>query len=213
MRVSLICNKPERAYSLIGHLRRDGYLVDHDPAGKKVVEKAEKGLCDFFVLRMAKEDLENRIRLIEEIKKRGTTPIVIVVGENLEIEEIDRCYKAGCDDCMKWPFHPKELVLKMEKLREQNGRRARLSSAHAYDTAGKTLYVNDTPVKLTRNETLLLDLLVHNRGYTVENERIQQYLGRPMSANAIRTTVYRLREKLGIDLIVTRIGEGYRIEK
>ena len=213
MRVCMICDVPEVSLQLKKYLKREGYFVDHIPMESFSPEQKEENHYDFLLLRMDRKNFASALSIVERVKIKNVAPIVIVVGDQLEIEMIDRCYKAGCDDCVKWPYHPKEMVIKMEKLRDQKGRNIHLAPALFYDAAGKTLIRDEEAVKLTRNESLLLELLVHHRGFTVSHERIEQYLGRSMSANALRTTVYRLREKLGAPLVHTATGEGYRIEK
>lgn len=213
MRVCLICDVPEISQRLKKYLKREGYIVDHVSMETCVPEEKEKNHYDFLIVRMDRKNFDPVVSIVERVKMTQCVPIVIVVGDRLEIEMIDRCYKAGCDDCVKWPYHPKEMVIKMEKLQEQKGRNIHLAPRLYYDPAGKMLIRNDVPIKLTRNESLLLELLIHHRGFNVSHERIEQYLGRPMSMNALRTTVYRLREKLGIELVQTATGEGYRIER
>jgi len=81
-----------------------------------------------------------------------------------------------------------------------------------YDTLNKTLLIDNIPIKLTKNELLLLDLLIKNHQRTVSYQEIENLIWayEGMSIDALRSLVRALRKKLEGDFIENISGMGYR---
>ena len=88
-----------------------------------------------------------------------------------------------------------------------------LSSTCSYNAFEKIIIDNDKEIKLTKNETLFLDLLAHYHSRVVRYEEIEgaiwAYEG--MSQDAIRSLVRGLRKKVPDGAIDNISGSGYRL--
>ena len=83
-----------------------------------------------------------------------------------------------------------------------------------YNSATKELYLNGEVVVLGVKEQELLLLLLNNRTRTVTKDEIGKELW-PLDSiceSAIKNLILRLRKKLGIDIIVSVRGIGYRLD-
>lgn len=83
-----------------------------------------------------------------------------------------------------------------------------------YNAATKELYHAGTVVTLGLKEQELLVLLINNRHRTVTKDEIGKILWPldPICESAIKNIVLRLRKKLGIDIIISVRGIGYRLD-
>ena len=76
--------------------------------------------------------------------------------------------------------------------------------------------VNGVPVNLTPQEYRLFNYLMHHAGrvvpYTELIEHLYEY-DSGKDANAIEVLIGRIRRKLGADIIETRRGFGYIVER
>lgn len=83
-----------------------------------------------------------------------------------------------------------------------------------YNSATKELYHNGAPVTLGIKEQELLVLLINNRHKTVTKEEIGKVLWPldPICDSAIKNIILRVRKKLGIDIIISVRGIGYRLD-
>ncbi len=83
-----------------------------------------------------------------------------------------------------------------------------------YDSLNKVLIINNTPIRLTKNELLLLDLLVKNKDRVTTYSEIENYIwhSEGMSIDALRTLVKSLRKKMKKDFIQNLSGVGYKIK-
>jgi DNA-binding response OmpR family regulator len=83
-----------------------------------------------------------------------------------------------------------------------------------YNSATKELYHNGTVVTLGIKEQELLALLLNNRHTTITKDEIAKALWPldPICESAIKNIVLRLRKKLGVNIIVSVRGIGYRLD-
>jgi len=81
-----------------------------------------------------------------------------------------------------------------------------------YDPLNKTLIIHEEIIKLTKNESLLLDILAKNHMRSVSYQEIENLIWSEegMSMDALRSLVRTLRKKLAGDYIENVSGVGYR---
>jgi DNA-binding response OmpR family regulator len=83
-----------------------------------------------------------------------------------------------------------------------------------YDKGKKILYHNNEPLKLTGNEIKFFDILSQKNGESVSFERIISYIYRDnfIDRGKLRTLIYRLRDKIPVDLFENVYEFGYRLK-
>ena len=105
------------------------------------------------------------------------------------------------------------LEMSMELIEDKSKFNLQLSDNCSYNAFEKIIYKEDKIVKLTKNETLFLDLLAHHHSRVVNYEEIENaiwaYEG--MSQDAIRSLVRGLRKKVPDDTIENISGFGYKL--
>ncbi|MCM1969775.1 response regulator transcription factor [Streptomyces sp. G1] len=136
-------------------------------------------------------------------------------------ELTDRVYgltELGADDYLAKPFDFTELVARVRALSRRTPKQppAVLSFGNiTLDETHREVSVDGVPLELSPKETAVLRLLMRAGGAPVAHDEIvrtvwDQHLDPRTSA--VRTTVSRLRGKLGDScLILTDKGEGYRL--
>ena len=125
---------------------------------------------------------------------------------------------AGADDYVAKPFHIEEVLARLRAL-------IRRAAGHAsseitcgplrLDTKTSKAAVNGTTLKLTSHEFRLLSYLMHHMDEVVSRTELVEHLydqDFDRDSNTIEVFVGRLRKKMGIDLIETIRGMGYRIK-
>jgi len=105
------------------------------------------------------------------------------------------------------------LEMSMELIEDKSKFNIQLSSTCSYNAYDKTISDEGKEVKLTKNETLFLDLLAHHHSRVVNYEEIESaiwaYEG--MSQDAIRSLVRGLRKKIPEGAVENISGMGYKI--
>jgi two-component system, OmpR family, response regulator len=82
------------------------------------------------------------------------------------------------------------------------------------DTRAARVAVDGQPVRLTAQEYRLLAYLMHHPGKVVSRTELTEHLydqDFDRDSNTIEVFVGRLRKKLGVDVIETSRGLGYRL--
>ena len=84
------------------------------------------------------------------------------------------------------------------------------------DTKASKADVDGQPMKLTSHEFRLLSYLMHHKGKVVSRTELVEHLydqDFDRDSNTIEVFVGRLRKKMGVDLIETVRGLGYRMRE
>lgn len=76
------------------------------------------------------------------------------------------------------------------------------------------LFVNEKPIKLTGNETKLLQILSDNLNEMVSFEKINFFIWREefYDLGKLRTLIYRLKNKIGEEIIENVFETGYKLK-
>ena len=145
-------------------------------------------------------------------------PVLILTARgdwNERVEGID----AGADDYLPKPFQVQELLARLRAITRRSTGQTQpvLSIGPArLDTRKMTLDVNGAPIHLSPQEYRLVSYLMHHAGRVVSQLELTEQLyvqDFERESNAVEVLIGRVRKKIGVDLIKTRRGFGYTIDK
>ncbi len=160
--------------------------------------------------------------LIEQIKKRYPSQLVIVISAYQEVDYFLKSIELGIYSFLLKPFNSQQLIntmIKVTTLIKQKYHRKEsstvvLHSGVTFDLKTKELRIDDEAQELTSKEELLLALLVRNLDISVRNEQIAHEVWQSSEVNnsTLRALVKRLRDKLGYeDAICNLKNRGYKL--
>lgn len=159
----------------------------------------------------------------QQIRSISSTPIIFISSATDRMNMI-MAMNLGADDFIAKPFDIDVLVAKIQALLRRTYDFSNDSQLLEIRNAtlnlnDQSITCNDRHIDLTRNEFLILSVLVRNKGKTVSREKLMNALWQTDSfvdENTLSVNVNRLRKKLdgaGLqDLITTKFGIGYIIE-
>lgn len=144
-------------------------------------------------------------------------PTVIVVTARDLVSDRIRGLDAGADDYLVKPYAPEELLARLRAIERRRG--AQTSSSLqcgdvVIDLAREIVRKGLVPVILTPKEWALLRVLASRPGQIFTRERLQEALYQwdaTSDSNTLEVFISRLRRKLGVGLIETVRGTGYRV--
>ncbi len=155
--------------------------------------------------------------LLKELRRTMDVPVIMVTSKNNEADEV-LSMSYGADDYITKPYNPTILLLRIEAILK------RLQQTSDFLTVDKMqifpdrglIKCEEKEVLLTKNEMLILKLLVQNRGKIVSREAIMDDLWNSyefVDDNTLTVNISRLRAKLQEigyeDVIQTRKRQGY----
>jgi DNA-binding response OmpR family regulator len=161
--------------------------------------------------------------ICESIRRQSRIPIMMLTARGEE-EDLVRALDLGADDYLTKPFSPRTLLARVRALLRRAGLETGGSMSTGplhLDLEAHTLRIGKAaPVKLTKLETRLLQILIANAGHVVATERLLIHVwGHRGSGDRqlLKQLVHRLRQKLEVDpaapaLLKTEAGAGYRLD-
>ena len=180
-------------------LELDHHNVSTFTDGQDLIESLELRQ-DLYILDINVPHISG-LELLDIILAQNAQAKVIMISSNTDMQSLQTAYDLGCVDYLKKPFHITELRAKINRLKSEREHSVSLVS------------LKDTGEALTKKEKRLLNLLMDNQTHTVTYDMIEHdvYENKPMSMDALRALVRRLRAKLADDIIENTIEEGYCI--
>lgn len=200
-------------------LMRLGFSVDSCFEGECAMNAVYMKQHDLYVIDINVPAF-NGFEVLKYIRERYINTPVIIITTHAEIEYLKKAFALGCHDYLKKPFDMEELVIRIHNaLRLSNPERKDdhllLSQGYTYSLISGELYYHDSPIELTRIESLLLRILIQNIGNVVSSDVIQDYVwnNEEIAPSTIRYWIHRLMKKLKSGMIVNVRGVGYRLRK
>lgn len=154
---------------------------------------------------------------LKELRKEADIPVIMVTSKNNEADEV-LSMSYGADDYITKPYNPTILLLRIEAILKRLQKTSDfflLEEMHIFPDRG-LIKCREMEILLTKNEMLILKILVQNRGKIVSREEIMDDLWNSyefVDDNTLTVNISRLRAKLaeiGYDgIIQTRKKQGY----
>lgn len=215
----LVVDDDDRIRELLKQfLTRAGFRVTtaaDAAAARKLLELLDFDLLILDVMMPGEDGLS----LTRWVRKRGTTPVLILTARGLADERIEGL-SVGADDYLAKPFEPQELLLRTEAILRRTGVRAtgprkiRLG-VFEFDIDRSELTREDALVRLTESEAQLLRLLAQNAHAAVDRLDLARDTA-DSTGRAVDVQVTRLRRKIETDprnprYLQTVRGVGYML--
>ena len=157
------------------------------------------------------------------VRRDSKIPVMMLTARGEE-EDLVRALDLGADDYLTKPFSPRTLLARVRALLRRAGVEpggAMTAGTFRLDLEAHTLRLGEAvPLKLTKLETRLMQILLANAGHVVGTERLLTHVwGQRGSGDRqlLKQLVHRLRQKIEEDpaeprYLRTESGAGYRLE-
>lgn len=216
MRVLIVEDDDLIARGIVAGLQAHGMTADAVASVAETQAALATSHCDVLVLDLGLPDADG-MALLKRLRADGSTLPVLILTARDAVEDRVAGLQAGADDYVTKPFDLAELAARLHALmRRAEGRSVNTIEAGrlCLDPAGGDVRVDGEPVVLTRRETALLTCLMQAQGRCLSAAQLKDNLygyDIEIESNALNVHVHNLRRKLGIDMIETVRGRGYRI--
>ncbi|MEY3377981.1 MAG: response regulator transcription factor [Sediminibacterium sp.] len=221
IKILIADDEPDIVEIISFHLEKAGYIVASAKDGSEAIEKAKQFQPDCIILdiMMPKRNGFEVCEYLRSNKEFDNTFIVLLTALNDEASHI-KGLELGGDDFVNKPISPKVLVSRINALY----RRIQPVSSEKKIIQVKDLIIDATQYKtsinskifvLAKKEFELLYLLAAQPGRVfLRNEILSQVWGNDVIVGdrTIDVHVRKIRVKLGVDLITTVKGVGYKFD-
>ena len=208
--------------SLIGYaLRQAGYMVIEAGDGVAALEAFERESPALVILDVNLPRLSG-LEVCRRIRAASRTPIMMLTVKNAEEDQV-QALDLGADDYLTKPFSPRTLLARVRALLRRAGEEKPMplaAGAFTLDLELQSVAVRGgDPVRLTRLELRLLQILLANAGHTLPAERLLAHVWGSRGSGdrqLLKQLVHRLRQKIEAEAtepryLVTVSGVGYAL--
>lgn len=217
MRILVVEDDRDLNRQLVEALNGAGYVADRAYDGEEGYFFGDTESYDAVVLDLGLPKMDG-ISIVERWRENSRSmPVLILTARDRWSDKVAGI-DAGADDYVVKPFHMEEVLARLRAL-------IRRASGHAsselvcgpitLDTKTSRVTVNGSQIKLTSLEFALLSFLMHHQGEIISRTGLTEHLydqDFDRDSNTIEVFIGRLRKKLGVDVIETIRGMGYRLK-
>jgi two-component system OmpR family response regulator len=216
MRILVVEDEPDLARQLADTLQGAGYVVDVAHDGEEGHFLGDTEPYDAVVLDLGLPEMDGS-KVLQQWRQDGRDMPVLILTARDQWSEKVAGFDAGADDYVTKPFNTEEVLARLRALiRRAAGHAA--ATLHCgpveLDTRSSRVSVEGKPVKLTAQEFKVLSYLMHHGDKVVSRTELTEHIydqDFDRDSNTIEVFVGRLRKKLGVDVIETVRGLGYRL--
>jgi two-component system alkaline phosphatase synthesis response regulator PhoP len=220
-KILVVDDEPDIVEFITYNLKNKGYLVASARDGVEAIRKAKEFKPNLILLDMMMPNKDG----IETIKELRTMPefddtaiifLTALSDEKYEIEGL----KTGADDFIAKPIKPELLAtrigsaLRRFRKEEDQDQKQTFGDLEINKTKFSVTYKGEDIV-LAKKEFELLSLLASKPGRVfLRNEILQRVWGTDVIVGdrTIDVHIRKIRQKVGIDLITTVKGVGYKFD-
>ncbi|MDP9838173.1 two-component system OmpR family response regulator [Neorhizobium huautlense] len=217
MRILVVEDDVNLNRQLADALKEVGYVVDQAFDGEEGHFLGDTEPYDAVILDIGLPELDG-ISVVEKWRGNGKVmPVLMLTARDRWSDKVAGI-DAGADDYVAKPFHVEEVLARVRALIRRAAGHASSEIACGpvrLDTKASKATVNGIALKLTSHEFRLLSYLMHHMGEVVSRTELIEHMydqDFDRDSNTIEVFVGRLRKKIGVELIETVRGLGYRMQ-
>jgi DNA-binding response OmpR family regulator len=186
-------------------LRKYGFDVLGVTDGQTALERWQTEKPDLVLLDINLPHLSG-FDICREIRKRGTTPVIMVSAHGDESHVVEG-FESGADDYVSKPVSYRTLAMRMRTILQRHAggpvheaSQSAEAAGISVDLAAHEVRKNGSPVRLTRLETRILFVLVSNAGRVVTSDRLIEFVWNYEGGDAfaLKTHISHIRQKLDL---------------
>ncbi len=220
-KILIVDDEPDIVEFISYNLKSKGYNIATARDGVEAIRRARDFRPDLILLdiMMPNKDGIETIRELRQMPEFEQTAIIFLTALSDEKSEIEGL-KTGADDYIAKPIKPELLATRisaaLRRFRKDDDMEQKLNFGDLEINKTKfTVTYKGEEISLAKKEFELLSLLASKPGRVfLRNEILQRVWGTDVIVGdrTIDVHIRKIRQKVGIDLITTVKGVGYKFE-
>lgn len=218
MRILVIEDEKELCDSIKEGLILDGYEVDACYNGLDGEEMATVETYDLILLDLTLPYMDG-MEILQSVRSQNALVPILILSARVQTEDKVEGLDRGANDYLTKPFDFSELEARIRSLTRRKFVQKSIYLSFdglELDTKSRRLHYNGEEIFLTKKEMGILEYLLLNQERVVSQEEIIEHVWNNEVnefSNSIRVHISalrkKLREKMGHDPIVNKVGQGY----
>ena len=218
MRILVIEDEKELCDSIKEGLILDGYEVDACYNGLDGEDMATVETYDLILLDLTLPNMDG-MEILQSVRSQNALVPILILSARVQTEDKVEGLDRGANDYLTKPFDFSELEARIRSLTRRKFVQKSIYLSFdglELDTKSRRLHYNGEEIFLTKKEMGILEYLLLNQERVVSQEEIIEHVWNNEVnefSNSIRVHISalrkKLREKMGHDPIVNKVGQGY----
>lgn len=157
----------------------------------------------------------NGFDFLHELRQSGDETPAMFVTSLRDKESLSKGFQAGCDDFLRKPVDIDELELRIKAILKRTGamQSGMMIGEKCFEPQNNRIIDGDRLIDIKPQESLLLEMLLQNRGRIVEkNSMYERVWDGEENDGALRVYITAFKKIFGKDSITNIRGVGYRFE-
>lgn len=220
MRLLLVEDDLQLQANLRTHLLAENYSVDVSCDGESGLFQGSEYPYDAAIIDIGLPKI-NGLELITALRKKNINfPILVLTARGNWQDKVSGL-DAGADDYLTKPFHPEELLARLNALIRRSAGQASPEISNGplmINTTSMTVYMNQQAISLSSYEYKLLEYLMMHIGEVKSKSVLTEHIydqDFDLDSNVIEVFIRRLRKKIDPNneyrFIETLRGQGYKL--
>ncbi len=220
-KILLVEDDPDMSLEIKILLESNRMTVDRVSTIRKARDFVGVSSYDLLILDWNLPDGEG-VHLLQEVRSRGDSVPILMLTSRKHIEDKKICFSTGTDDFLEKPFHPVELVCRVQALLRRVP--IRLSnelkiSDLVLNLETRCLTKAGREINLPPKEFALLEFFLRNPNQVFSAECLLERIWKTDNESTPHTvvnTIHRLRKKIDSPgappIIKNQFGTGYTLQ-
>ena len=159
----------------------------------------------------------NGFEIAKAFRQKHKDSLIFMLSSYQDIQNLRTAMKVGAIDFLAKPIGFEELKTVLEDCANRVSQNSQIIFGDylIYDMKLKTVFKDNNEIKLTKNEITFLELVLNNKNQLISYDRITEELSTSKNTDinlpSIKNMILRLRKKLGVNLVESVFGVGYRV--
>ncbi len=196
-------DQPEITKLVAMSLESEGFRVLTAFDGPSALAQLSEANPDVLLLDIMMPGMSG-IEVLREVRDHHPVPVILLSARS-SAASVSEGLNLGADDYVTKPFHPSELGARIRAVMRRTRRGMLMGSREigsaSVDLEARVVTLQGKPVRMSRNEWLLLELFLANEGRILLHHEILSHVWGPEYRDEVaylRLWVGQLRRKLGV---------------
>lgn len=215
MRVLIVDDEEKITNVLASYFEKNGDHTYIAHTGESTIQIVDQVPIDMIILDLMLPDMAGEA-ICQYVKSNCDIPVIMLTAK-ISIDDKVKGFKMGADDYVVKPFHPKEILVRAERLLPDSQRKQIITLGQLeYHKGERKIVINHQSIQFTPHEFSILLLLAENpKRVFSRDDIIQKIFGFDSDINPriVDQHIKNIRKKMKEDYIQTVFGLGYKINE
>ncbi|GIN87422.1 DNA-binding response regulator [Heyndrickxia sporothermodurans] len=215
MRVLIVDDEEKITNVLASYFEKNGDHTWIAYTGESAIQIVDQVPLDMIILDLMLPDMAGE-DICQYVKSNYDIPVIMLTAK-ISIDDKVKGFEIGADDYVVKPFHPKEILVRAERLLPDSKKKQNLILGQfEFHKDERKVLINNQEIQFTPHEFSILLLLAENpKKVFSRDDIIQKIFGFDSDINPriVDQHIKNIRKKIKEDYIQTVFGLGYKINE